>query len=98
MNVYDVPFDNPSNTPDVTAPNDFVTPPGDAVTVYPVTGAPPEFPGAVHDTDTWPSPGVPDAPVGAPGAVAAGAVGTTAFDTVDAGPRPTAFRARTVNV
>jgi hypothetical protein len=35
-----------------------VAPPGAAVTVYPVTGAPPVTCGAIHDTATWLLPGV----------------------------------------
>ena len=50
VNVYAVPFTNPATVavvaPDVVA----VAPPGDAVTVYPVTADPPLLAGAAHDT------------------------------------------------
>jgi hypothetical protein len=45
-----------------------VKPPGDEVTVYPVMGAPPLEPGAVHDTVDWLlALDVAVTPVGAPG-------------------------------
>src|SRR5215212_5657415 len=44
-----------------------VAPPGDALAVYDVIGAPPSEVGAVHERATRPSPGVAEARVGAPG-------------------------------
>ena len=54
-----------------------------------MTAEPPSLDGAVHDTDTWPSPAVPDTPVGAPGVVR----GVAAVEAV-AVPDPAAFTAR----
>ena len=73
-----------------------VFPPGEAVTVYPVSGLPPLLTGATHLTTADPFPAMADTPDGAPGTVAA-ALGTTGADAAEAGPVPTAFRARTVN-
>jgi hypothetical protein len=74
VKVYAVPFASPVTVavvaPDVVA----VAPPGDAVTVYPVTGDPPLLAGAAHDTLAWLLPGVPVTAVGAPGAVATAGV------------------------
>jgi hypothetical protein len=81
---------------DVAPVVDPVAPPGDAVTVYAVIGAPPLDAGAVHDTVANALPGTAATAVGAPGAV--GAVGVTAVDGADAGPGPTTFVATTVNV
>ena len=61
-----------------------------------MTGLLPFDDGAVHESDTDPSPGVPVTFVGAPGGV--GGVGVTALEGVEAGPVPTPFVAATVNV
>jgi hypothetical protein len=93
--VYGVPLVRPPTTHVVVgAVEVHVAPPGDAVTVYPVIGEPPDDTGAVHETVTWAFPGVPDTPVGAPGTVR----GVTAADAADAGESPAAFVATTVNV
>ena len=42
-------------------------PPGEAVTVYPVTGDPPSELGASHDTNAEAFPGIADTPEGAAG-------------------------------
>ena len=97
VNVYAVPFDSPENTVEVTFPTVLVAPPGDAVTVYPVTGEPPLLAGGVHDNVACPFPAIAPTPVGAPGTVGADD-GVTLFDDADAGPVPTALVAFTVNV
>jgi len=53
---------------------------------------PPFDAGADQDSETWPSPGVAEMSVGAPGMVRG--VAERAFD---AGPAPAAFEATTVN-
>ncbi len=70
VNVYAVPLVRPETTHSVAPVVVHVCPPGDAVTVYPVTALPPSFAGAVHDTVTWPWPATPDTPVGGSGTVA----------------------------
>ena len=72
-----------------------LTPPGMAVTVYPVIGEPPLLTGAVHDTWAWPLPAVAVTPVGAPGIVE---LGVTAVLGADALEVPVALVAVTVNV
>jgi len=79
-------------------PPEAVTPPGVEVTVYEVIGLPPSDAGGLKLTVAWPLPAVAVAPVGAPGAVAAGAVGVTLFEGADSGPLPTLLVAWTVNV
>jgi hypothetical protein len=92
VNVYPVPFDNPDTEHD-TAPNvEHEPPPGDAVTVYPVTEDPPVTDGATHDTTTLASPATPDTPVGAPG------TSSVTADTVPAGLEPAGVFATTLNV
>ena len=95
MNVYAVPFANP-DTVQLNGPVDHehCCPPGLAVTVYPVTAAPPESEGATHDTTACPFPGTADTDVGAPGTVR----GVTADDAALATLVPSAFDAVTVNV
>jgi len=71
-----------------------VAPPGDAVTVYPVTAEPPLLAGAVQVTTAEALPGVAVTAVGAPGTV----LGVTAALATDAGEVPTLLVAVTVNV
>ena len=71
-----------------------VTPPGSEVTVYSVIGLPPSEAGAVHETTACLSPGVADALVGAPGAVA----GVTEVDGSERALVPMEFVAVTVKV
>jgi hypothetical protein len=59
-----------------------------------VIGLPPFDVGAVHDNATWPSPGDPVTPVGAPGTP----TGVTAAEASESAPVPTALIAATVNV
>ena len=95
VNVYDVPFVRPS-TVQLRAP--FVVhvfEPGEDVTVYPVTEAPPLSAGAVQDTtDETFAVEVAETAVGTPGAVA----GTAAAEAVEAAEVPEAFVAVTLNV
>ena len=67
VNVYAVPLVSPETTHSVAPVVVHVCPPGDAVTVYPVTALPPSLAGAVHDTVTWPLPATPDTPDGGSG-------------------------------
>ena len=60
-------------------------------------GLPPSDSGAVHDTCALESPATADTPPGAAGTLE-NALGVTGFEGLDAGPRPTAFVALTVNV
>ena len=71
-----------------------VRPPGEAVTVYPVTGDPPSLAGAVHDTPAWACPPVAVTAVGAPGTVR----GVTAALAPDDAEAPAELAAVTVNV
>ena len=72
-----------------------VRPPGEDVTVYPVIELPPVDAGADQDTtDCAFALAVAETPVGAPGTV----IGTTAAETLDAGPVPEEFVAVTVKV
>jgi hypothetical protein len=64
VNVYAVPLVSPVTVHDVDAVVQL-SPPGEDVTVYPVTDAPPSHVGAVHDTDAC---AVPAVAVGVPGA------------------------------
>ena len=59
---------------------------------------PPLEAGAVQLTVAWALPAVAVAPVGAPGAVAAGAAGVTPLEGAEAGLVPAAFVAVTVKV
>jgi hypothetical protein len=94
-NVYAVPFDRPvtvhCNGPEL---HTHCAPPGDAVTVYPVTTEPPSLPGAAHDTTDDAFATVPKTPDGAPGTVR----GVTEADAADAELVPAAFVAVTENV
>jgi len=95
VKVYEVPFVRPS-TVQLRAP--FVVhvfEPGDDVTVYPVTEAPPLSAGAVQDTteETF-AVDVAETAVGALGTAA----GVAAAEAVDVAPVPTALVAVTVNV
>ena len=95
VNVYDVPFVRPC-TVQLRAP--FVVhvfEPGEDVTMYPVTDAPPLSAGAVQDTtDETFAVDVAETAVGTPGAVA----GTAAAEAVEAAEVPEAFVAVTLNV
>ena len=66
VKVYAVPLVNPVTTSGLLLPL-AVAPPGEAITVYPVTADPPVLDGAPKLTDTCPLPGVPLTLVGAPG-------------------------------
>ena len=68
--------------------------PGEEVTVYWVTAAPPLDAGAIHEISAWVLPPVADTLAGVPGTVA----GVTALEAVDADPVPTLLVAVTVNV
>jgi len=70
VNVYAVPLVSPDTTHSVAPVVVHVCPPGDAVTVYPVTALPPSSTDAVHDTVTCALPATPDTPVGGSGTVA----------------------------
>src|SRR5215472_11007985 len=71
VNVYAVPFVRPPTVAFSAAPPTLADwPPGDAVTVYPLTAAPPFEDGALQLTVACPFPATADAPVGAPGTVA----------------------------
>ena len=95
VNVYAVPLTRPVIVAILTTPFVLaVTPPGDAVTVYPVIGEPPLLTGAVHDTAAWAFPGVAVTAVGAPGTV----FGVTATLGIEASELPAALAAVTVNV
>jgi len=67
VNVYAVPLVKPV-TVTVVAPVVVANCPPEEITRYPVTTDPPLLVGAVHDTDTCPSPAIALALVGAPGA------------------------------
>ena len=71
-----------------------VRPSGTEVTVYPVIGSPPVDAGAIHETRALALPRVATTEVGLPGTVA----GVTGAEGSEAGPVPSAFVARTVNV
>lgn len=73
VNVYAVPFVSPVTTIGLPAP-DAVKAPGVDVTVYEVIGLPPLDAGGLKLTVAWPLPAVAVAAVGAPGAVATGAL------------------------
>ena len=92
LNEYDTPFVRPAMAQLVAPPVEQVKPPGLAVAVYPVIELPPFDAGAVHDRDTWVSPGVAVLSVGAPGTVRG-----VADSALDAGPGPATFEAATVN-
>ena len=98
VNVYAVPFVSPATVAKVANQEttaDF--PPGDAVTVYPVTADPPSPAGAVQDTTAWASPAVAKTLRGASGTTI-GAFGVTAIETAEADDVPTRLVAITVNV
>jgi hypothetical protein len=84
----------PATVADVAPVVVALSPPGDAVTVYPVIADPPLLVGAVHDTTAEALPAAATAPVGAPGTV----LGVTAALANDAGDVPAALAAVTVNV
>ena len=65
-----------------------VAPPGDAVTVYDDTAAPPSDTGADHDTNTCPAPGTAETPPGADGDAAATLTDNVAVATPDVAPVP----------
>ena len=65
-----------------------VAPPGDAVTVYEDTAAPPFDDGADHVTKACPAPALADAAPGAEGAVAATPIVTVAVATPEVAPVP----------
>jgi hypothetical protein len=95
VKVYQTPLESPVTVADVADPPAVaVTPPGDEVTVKPVSALPPLFAGAVQLTvaDFWP--GCAVTPVGGFGTPST----TTLLEAWDAGPSPTAFVATTVNV
>ena len=77
VNVYAVPLVNPPTTTDVAPVVVATAPPGDAVTVYPVTLAPPLLAGGLHDTVADAFPATPATPNGALGTVAAAVVRNT---------------------
>jgi hypothetical protein len=89
-----MPFVSPTTVQLVAPLVEQVSPPGLAVAVYEVIGLPPSDAGGDHDRATWPSSGVPEFRVGAPGTVV-GAVGV-ALTSADWGPSPTALTALTV--
>jgi hypothetical protein len=93
VNVYAVPLVSPVTTRGLPPP-DATAPPGDAVAVYPVIGAPPVLAGAVKLTNTCPWPPMPLTLVGAPGTVA----GVTADDAVLGALVPISLVAVTVKV
>ena len=77
---------------DTGANTGVVDSPSNTRTTYSVISAPPLSAGAAHDSATWPLPGTPVTPVGAPGTDAGTATGA---DASDHGPAPPAFTART---
>ena len=91
VNVYAVPAVRPVTVQDVSVAGlgVHVRLPGDDVTVYEVTAAPPLSVGAVQETVERCSPTVAVTPVGAPGTVC----GVAEVDEV-AVPEPAAFTAR----
>ena len=92
VKVYAVPLVSPVIS-QLVEPTGTVheSPPGDAVTTYPVIGVPPLDAGAVKDTVAVSSPTVAIRDVGAPGTVAA----LTAIDAVDVSEMPIALVAVT---
>jgi hypothetical protein len=93
VNVYAVPFAKPL-TAHGAAEQVAPTPPGDAVTRYPVIAAPPLPVGAVHCTLADAFPRSAETLVGASGTVA----GVTGADADDSALLPTAFATRTVKL
>ena len=93
VKVYAVPFVRPETVHVSVPPVLQVAPPGLAVTVYPVTAAPPELAGAAQLTTTRPDPNDPRTEVGAPGTVE-----STTVPEVAAAPVPALLMATTVNV
>jgi len=71
-----------------------VSPPGEAVTAYPVTGLPPSLAGAVQEMVAEPTPATAFTAVGAPG----GPKGVASFEGVDGTEVPAALVAVTVTV
>ena len=90
--VYAVPFVRPETVHVSVPPVLQVAPPGLAVTVYPVTVAPPVLAGAAQLTTTRPDPNDPRTDVGAPGTVE-----STTVPEVAAAPVPALLMATTVN-
>ena len=95
VNVYAVPLLKPVTVAEVATPDTPAdAPPGDAVTVYPVTTEPPLLTGADHDTAAEAFSAEPVTAVGAPGTVR----GVTAALATDAAEAPAELAAVTVNV
>ena len=96
VNVYTAPLVNPETThDDAFAAAVQVNPPGDEVTVKPVSATPPLFRGAVKETVAAPAVVTdPDIDVGAFGTVA----GITAIDAVDVAEVNKPFVAVALNV
>jgi hypothetical protein len=96
VNVYTVPFVKPETTHEVAfAAAVHVNPPGDDVTVKPVSAAPPLTRGAVNETVAAPAVvTAADTDVGAFGTVA----GTTVVDAADAAEVKTPLFAVALNV
>jgi hypothetical protein len=94
VNVYAVPLVRPVTVAVVAMIVLALAPPGEAVTVYPVTGDPPLLEGATHETRAWVLPAVAVTAVGAPGTVN----GVTAALADDAREVPATLVAVTVNV
>ena len=92
VKVYSTPLVSPL-TMQLVVVDEHVTVPGDANTVYPVIADPPLEAGDTQRTSALPSPGIADASVGAPGAVAA-ARGVTVM-IADGALMPTEFFTRT---
>src|SRR5215469_2957797 len=74
VNVYEVPLVSPITVSGEAGPL-AVSPPGDEVTVYDVTGRPPSVTGGLNATVTWWFPGVSVLMDAGPGT----SVGVTAF-------------------
>jgi hypothetical protein len=94
VKVYPVPLVSPVTVHVVAPLEEHVKDPGDDVTVYPVTIAPPLFEGAVQlICEEELTPPTPDTPVGAPGTVE----GVIGVEAADQEPVPTALVAATSN-
>src|SRR5664280_338319 len=94
VNVYAVPLVRPVSVAWVAPVVVAARPPGEAVTVYWVTAAPPLLLGAVQDTTAAVLPGVAATRVGAPGTV----FGVTTALASEAGELPAALVVFTVNL
>lgn len=94
-NEYVAPLLRPETTQLVDETGtEHVAPPGDAVTVYPVIGAPPSVTGALQETRALPLPSTADTPEGESGTVA----GVAVAETVEDSESPTELVAMTRNV